>query len=167
MRREKVDEMLKAYRFEVGRCGHLETQIMQLKREIDLCKKYIPEELASIQPQQLTGMPHGTTVSSPTERSGILLASGWQPEYISAMEAELKSLEEEYSERQFTVLFVSSWLQGLTDRERWIVEHQVIDGEYWKDVAAAYRSVYSDECSKDSLKRLKQRAMDKIYCMAE
>lgn len=30
MTREKVDEMLKAYRFEVGRCGHLKTEIEQL-----------------------------------------------------------------------------------------------------------------------------------------
>jgi len=166
MRREKVDEMLKAYRFEVGRCGHLETEINRLRKEIDLCRSSLAEDAASIQSQQLTGMPHGTTVSSPTERIGIMLASGWQPEYLGSMEAELRRLEDEYSERHFTVLFVSSWLQGLSERERWIIEHQVIDGEYWKDIATAYKLAYSEECSKDSLKRLKLRAMSKIYEMA-
>jgi len=166
MRHEKVDEMLKAYRFEVGRCGHLEIEIMQLEKEIARCKRMAAEEASSVQPQQLTGMPHGTTVSSPTERIGIMLASGWQPEYIVEMEKELTLLQDEYSERKLTVLFVSSWLQGLSERERWIVEHQVIDGEYWKDIATAYKLAYSEESSKDSLKRLKSKAMSKIYEMA-
>ena len=166
MTHEKVDEMLKSYRFEIGRCGHLEVEIRQTEVEIERVKHEAAEEVASLQSPQLTGMPHGTSISSPTERAGIALASGWKPDYLKQMEKDLAEMQKEYNQRRLTVAFVSSWLQGLTERERWIVEHQVIDGEFWKDVMAGYKSRYGEESSKDSLKRLKSRAMEKIYAMA-
>lgn len=167
MTREKVDEMLKAYRFEVGRCGHLETEIAQLKAAIARLMSSLTEDVSASKSQQISDMPHGSIVGSPTERIAIMLASGWVPDYIKEMQSELVELQEEYDSRHFTVLFVTSWLEGLTDRERWIIEHQVIDGEYWKDIVAKYQDTFSVETSKDSLKRLKQRALDKIYQMAE
>lgn len=166
MTHEKVDEMLKSYRFEIGRCGHLEVEIRQIEEALARARSDAAADVASLQSPQLTGMPHGSTVSSPTERAGIALASGWLPEYIKQMDSDLAELRKEYSQRYLTVMFVSSWLQGLTERERWIIEHQVIDGEFWKDILARYKSAYSEECSKDSLKRLKSRALEKIYAMA-
>lgn len=167
MTHEKVDELLKAYRFEVGRCGHLETEIAQLQKAIASSLENLAEDASALRPQQISDMPHGTTVGSPTERIAIMLASGWIPDYLKDMQKELAELQKEYDSRCFTVLFVSSWLKGLTERERWIVEHQIIDGEYWKDVVRKYRDTFCEETSKDSLKRLKQRALDKIYQMAE
>lgn len=167
MRREKVDEMLKAYRFEVGRCGHLKTEIGQLEKAISCATATMDEDIITIQAQQLTGMPHGTTVGNPTERLGIMLASGWIPNDITEMQDELKKARQEYDQRHANVLFVTAWLNGLPERERWIVEHQVVDGEYWKEVAAKYKTAFLEDYSKDSLKRLKQRAMEKIYKMAE
>ena len=167
MTHEKVDEMLKAYRFEVGRCGHLEIEISQLQKALDRSLKCLTEDAASIKSQQLSDMPKGTTVGSPTERIAIMLASGWLPEDIRKMQGELASLKDEYAQRYFTVLFVSSWLNGLTERERWIIEHQVIGGEYWKEVIGKFRIEFNEDTSKDSLKRLKQRALDKVYRMAE
>lgn len=166
MTHEKVDELLKAYRFEVGRCGHLETEIGRIEKELAQCKSQLAEDAASIQSQQLSDMPRGTAIGNPTERVGLMLASGWTPDYIKSMEAEIASLKSEYNSRYFTVLFVSSWLKGLSERERWIVEHQIIDNEYWKDVISGYRIEYHEDSSKDSLKRLKMRALGKIYDMA-
>ena len=167
MRREKVDEMLKAYRFEVGRCGHLEAEISQLEKAIQQATATLDEDVTAVKPQQLSGMPHGSTVGSPTERLGIMLASGWIPDEIREMQDELKETRQEYERRYFTVMFVTAWLNGLPERERWIVEHQVIDGEYWKEVIAKFNVAFQEDASKDSLKRLKQRAMEKIYRMAE
>ena len=89
------------------------------------------------------------------------------PDYLKDMQKELAELQQEYDGRYFTVLFVSSWLKGLTERERWIVEHQIIDGEYWKNISRKYRETFTEDTSKSSLKRLKKRALEKIYAMAE
>lgn len=112
-------------------------------------------------------MPRGTTVGNPTERTAVLLASGWVPDTVKEMQQELKTLQIEFAERNFTVLFVSSWLQGLAGRERWIIEHQVIDGETWRDIGTSFRIAFGEAMSKDSLKRLKWRALQKVYRMAE
>lgn len=168
MTHDKVNEMLKAYRFEVGRCGHLETEIEQLQKVISSSMSSLAEDVSAVRTQQITDMPHGTAVGNPTERIAIMLASGWVPDYITEMQTELGELKREYESRYYTVLFVSAWLKGLTERERWIVERQVINGEYWRDIIREYKVEFSEAAaSKDSLKRLKQKAMDKIYAMAE
>lgn len=167
MTKEKVDETLKAYRMDVGRCGHLQTEISRLEKDIKRASAMMDEDIASIKSQQLTGMPHGSTVGNPTERLGMMLASGWISDEIREMQNELKQMQQEYEHRYFTVMFVTAWLNGLPEHERWIVEHQVIDGDYWKKVIAEFNVSFREYRSKDCLKRLKQRAMDKIYRMAE
>ncbi len=66
-----------------------------------------------------------------------------------------------------TVIFVEAWLKGLTEKERWIVEVQIIDRMTWNNVIAQHQSKYGTQMSKDTLKRLKNRALAKIYQMAE
>lgn len=167
MRHEKVDGMLKAYRFDVGRCGHLQTEIARLKKDIAHAMETLVQEAATVPSGRISGMPRGTTVGNPTERTAVLLASGWVPDTVKEMQQELKTLQIEFAERNFTVLFVSSWLQGLAGRERWIIEHQVIDGETWRDIGTSFRIAFGEAMSKDSLKRLKWRALQKVYQMAE
>ena len=163
----KVDSMLKEYRLFVGRCGHLATEIARLEQQIQYERSQIAEDLASISPAPMNGMPHGSGVTNPTEKSGLMLASGYTPPHIVEMERELSKLRQEYNEKHLIVLFVGAWLKGLTDKERWIVEQQVIDAIFWKEVVSRFRVAFGEDCSKDSLKRLKQRALEKIYKMAE
>ena len=116
---ERVDEMLKTYRFEVGRCGHLEKDMELLRREIERDKASIVSDLVGPGAQEITDMPRGTTVGNPTEKYGLMLASGWIPEEIREKEARLGELLAEYEERKETVDYVQSWLSGLSERERW------------------------------------------------
>lgn len=167
MRHEKVDGMLKAYRFDVGRCGHLQTEIARLKKAIVHAMETLAQEAASVPSGRISEIPRGTAVGNPTEKTAILLASGWVSDAVREMQKELEALQQEFSERNFTVLFVTSWLQGLTERERWMIEHQVIDGETWRDIGTSFRIAFGEAMSKDSLKRLKWRAMQKVYRMAE
>lgn len=166
MTRDKVDELLKAYRMDVGRCGHLRAEIGQLEKDIKRAAAAIGEDLTSIKSPQITDMPHGTGVGNPTERMGMMLASGWVSSDVKELERELADKRQEYEQRYFTVVFVSAWLEGLSERERWIIEHQVIDGEFWREVIAKFGREF-EEVSKDTLKRLRQRALEKIYLMAE
>lgn len=167
MTQERVLQMLKSYRFEVGRCGHLIAEIRVLERDIERQKADMVETLASPKPQQLTDMPHGTQIGNPTEKFGLMLASGYETPEIEAMRAKVVELSAEYDERSDVVNHVSSWLAGLDERGRWVVEAQVIDGVTWREIISRYRQHFGDDASKDTLKRVRDRSMQTIYRMAE
>ena len=164
---ERVEEMLKTYRFEVGRCGHLENDIAQTKREIERAKENTASELAGPKAQVITDMPRGTTVGNPTETIGMMLASGYVGEEVKALESKIAELESEYNERRKTVNYVESWLAGLPERERWMVEMQIIDGVIWREILTKYPERFGEYRSKDTLKRIRDRALDMILDMAE
>ena len=166
MTAERVNAMLKAYRFEVGRCGHLMAEITAKQRQLEAEYNDTVETLAAPKPQQITDMPRGTAIGNPTERFGLMLADGFKTAMAQELEQQIAALQSEYDERIDTVMHVDSWLKGLPERERWMVETQVIDGVFWKDVASRYRERYHDDASKDTLKRIRDRAMDLIYQMA-
>lgn len=164
---ERVDEMLKTYRFEVGRCGHLRKDIEVLVSDIERAKRGLASDLVGPGAQEITDMPKGTTVGNPTEKYGLMLAGGWVSDEIREMENKLAEMQAEYTERKKTVDYVESWLNGLSERERWMVETQVIDGVIWREVLAQYQEKFGEYRSKDTLKRLRDRAMDLIYDIAE
>lgn len=167
MTRERVDAMLKAYRFEVGRCGHLIAEMKALEREIERERNGMVETLAAPKPQQITDMPHGTQIGNPTEKFGLMLASGYETPELAEMRARVVEMSAEYEERADVVDHVSSWLAGLDERGRWVVEAQVIDSVTWRDLACRYRQRFGDDASKDTLKRIRDKAMQTIYRMAE
>ena len=76
-------------------------------------------------------------------------------------------LQEEYAERKKTVDYVGAWLEGLPERERWMVETQIMDGVVWREVVLQYQEKYGEYRSKDTLKRIRDKALDLIYDMAE
>lgn len=167
MTRERVDEMLKSYRFEVGRCGHLMTQIGLLKRDIEKARATLVSDLVGPGAQVITDLPRGTTVGNPTEKYGAMLADGWQTDELKALEAELAAAQAEYDERHQTVMYVDSWLAGLPERERWMVEMHVIDTVIWREILGAYQQRFGEFRSKDTLKRVRDRGLDMIYDMAK
>ena len=65
---ERIDEMLRTYRFEVGRCGHLKKDMEVLAYEIERCKAGLVGDLVGPGAQEITDMPRGTTVGNPTEK---------------------------------------------------------------------------------------------------
>ena len=164
---ERVEEMLRSYRAEVGRCGHLLMEIDILKTEIEREKSRLASDLAGPGAQVITDMPRGTTMGNPTEKIALMLAGGWVPEEIREKEAKIGELQSEYDERHKTVVFVESWLNGLPERERWMVETQVIDGVIWREILTQYPERFGEYRSKDTLKRIRDRAMDMIFDMAE
>jgi hypothetical protein len=166
MRQETIDAMLEHYREYVGRCGHLEVLIKNAERQLKVYRANPAAELVGSS-GGMSGMPHGSSISDPTSRIGLALASGFVPADIKELEADLKSAKTELDEKLPTVIFVEAWLKGLTEKERWIIEAQVIDKMTWNNVIAQHQSKYSTQMSKDTLKRLKNRALAKIYQMAE
>ena len=164
---DRIEEMLKSYRFEVGRCGHLEQDIEQIKRDIGKAKACLVSDLVGPGAQVITDMPRGTTVGNPTEKYGLMLAGGWESDEIKELEAKLGEMEAEYSERRKTVDYVDKWLSGLPERERWMIETQYIDGVIWREIVVQYQEKYGEYRSKDTLKRIRDKALDLICDMAE
>ena len=164
---DRVEEMLKTYRFEVGRCGHLEREIELLKHEIAKERAGLAGDLAGPGAQVITDMPRGTTVGNPTEKLGMMLATGWVTDLIREKEAQLAEYEAEYAERHKTVAYVEKWLAGLPERERFMVEMQIIDGVIWREILVKYPEKFGEYRSKDTLKRIRDKALEMIYDMAE
>ena len=164
---EMVDELLKSYRHEVGRCKHLEAEMSMLIKDIERERSAAAGYLVGPGAQQITDMPRGTTVGNPTEKYGMMLADGWSTDEVAEMEGKLAALRAEYDERHKTVVYVESWLGGLPERERWIVERQVVDSVIWRELVTQYTQRFGEYRSKDTLKRLRDRALEMIYDMAE
>ncbi|MBP5710022.1 MAG: hypothetical protein J6W84_03490 [Bacteroidales bacterium] len=167
MTAERIEEMLKTYRAEVGRCGHLQMEMELLRKEIEADKAFLADDLAGPGAQFISDMPRGTAIGNPTEKLGIMLASGYISDEIREKEAKLGELQLEYNERHKTVVYVESWLAGLPERERWMIETQVIDGVIWREILTQYPEKFGEYRSKDTLKRIRDRALDMIYDMSE
>ena len=161
-----VDNMLSEYKAVLGRCNSLSVSIKKLKREIEIQKAQAVLNLSG-GGQQMDGMPHGNALSQPTERVGIMLATGYEYPGVTELRKLLVESEAEYLDKQMTLLFVEGWLDGLTARERWIIEQQIFEGATYRQLNTMYREKFGEECSKDSLRRLRKTALEKIYEMAK
>lgn len=164
---ERVNEMLKNYREYSGRCAYLETYIKQLEKEVENMQDNLVLDQIASGGGSLDGMPHGTTVGNPTERAGIALADGYMPDYLLLKKKELADAQLEVSRKATTVIFVNAWLRGLSERERWIIENQVIDGVSWRELTTEYYIKFGETRTKRALQLFRGKAMEKIYRMAE
>ena len=167
MTRESVDKLLANHRKNRGRMEYLKAEIYRLEIEINVARRNLALDAATAHNYELSDMPRGTAVSQPTERIGLQLASGWEPDYIKSMDKEKERYQQEFDVREIDAMFVTAWLHGLPDRERWIIETQVIDGVFWRDVLIQYKRQFGIDTSKDTLQRLKAKALQQIYEMAQ
>ena len=168
MTRPQVDDYLAQYRECVGRVGYLLLRLPVMRSELQKIKDNLVADAALETPQHEEGMPHGSGVGNPVEKIVLKFADGFLPEDVMVAEKELQSAEQEFEYRQRVVLCVDAWLKGLSEREAWIINHKVIDSDYsWREVIVMYRLQYGEEYSRDALKRIKDRAMEKIYRFAE
>ena len=168
----QVDSALREYRQLIGRCGHIDAEIARLELGIRREKAAYERALAAPSVSRLTGMPRGGGTGSPTERAALTLAEGrafWESEAggrALRMQAQIDALRAEREERQLRARFVESWLSGLPERERWVIERHIIEGEIWHDIAPQFNARFMDDVSHDRLKRIQKKALEKIYAMA-
>ena len=166
MDREQIEGMIREYQANVGRCAHLDTQIRELEQGVRRALSVMIEEeiLPGI---GLDGMPHGNTVRRPTEEVACKYADGYIPEDIQHMQAKLERLAQDREGFANQVSYVDAWMKALNEKQRWIIRHQMIDQESWREIASAYTQSYGEIISKNTLKRMKDRAMDIIVGIAE
>lgn len=165
MTRERADAMLAGYREDKARAEYLATEIGALTRLRDGLQSNIVEAEISIT-APMTGMPHGGKISDPTARLGDMLADGITPQSLRDLTDEINQLGNERERRMYNVSCVNAWMDGLTDRERFVAEHKVLGGETWRETIAVYNERYGVVYSKQGLKNVLTGAMLKIYRIA-
>ena len=167
MKIAQIDLYLKDYKPCLGRCNHIKTEMSVIERQIEIEKRDMAETLASPKPKPLSDMPRGTQISNPTEKYGGMLADGYKSEELIRLESRLAELQAEYDEKIVVVDYVRSWMSGLTEREKAVVKANAIDELSWKETVNEYKRQFGESVSKDTLKRLKDKAMDKIIEMVK
>ena len=80
MDRERVDAMLRDYRDNIGRCGHLRMEIRRNEFRMDQARESFGREAAGPGVSRLTGLPRGTAKGDPTQALALMLAAGEIPQ---------------------------------------------------------------------------------------
>lgn len=158
MNREEIIQALKDYR---SNCA----KINRLKYEIDQasCIRE-PVQASGLYPnQQLTGMPHGSKISKPTERAAM---DGWN-EYgdltmfsDNNQEAEQKTKELALAENEKKC--VDIMLEALYDKERFVAENHLIAGMSWVDTGKEHEKRYGYFLARRTAQDLQSKAIEKM-----
>ena len=149
-----------------ARCAFLEREINDLEIDLERLKRSQLEDGISIT-QKWNGMPHGSGTGDPTGQLAQKIADGVKPEYILDLEREIEKKREEYRKKSSMVVYVDSWLRCLSERERYVITAQCIRGAYWRDVVTGYRDKFGETYSPQGLKKIRMRALHKIYEIAK
>lgn len=166
MKPEIVLETLQSYRENLGRCEYLRIELAEAEKVLNDLEGTAREDAAAPGAQNLTGMPRGNAVGNPTERIAMMFASGGEPRHISELREEISKKWEEYRTKQKAADQVDAWMRGLNDRERWIVLGQVVDGLTWRELMREHETRFGEPRTKEALRRLREKSMEKIYRMA-
>lgn len=161
MQPEKVDEMLDNYCKYAARVAYLTEAIREAERLCESLRKTVVEDTVSIT-QVISDMPHGTALSDPTGRIGMMLAEGYVPEHIRQVEEDLSEMRLEVQSKQIVLTFVDAWLVCLSPRERFVIEKHKLCKEFWRDVAEGFAKEFGDQYSTQGLKRIQKRALKKM-----
>lgn len=164
---EQVDECFRNYKEYSARCEFLFHEIEDMKKTVDKMKQQAIDDAVSIASPALTGMPHGHSISKPTENVAVKFADGYVPQHIADAEEEIRQKHEEYRAKYSTVLFVEAWMKALNARENLIVRGKLIDGLFWRELVTMYRNAFGEEYTKHGLKRILDAALEKIYRVAK
>ncbi len=101
------------------------------------------------------------------ERIAVDFASGDYPDYVRPYKDALDRALAQQITMKNRIDYVDAWLCGLNTREAWVIRHNVIDNLPWRETVRLYQQEFGVYYSKDSLKRIKEHALEKIYRMAE
>lgn len=103
---------------------------------------------------------------NPVESLVLRYMSGYEPKYIKDLQQDVDKVRDELYEAEMVIRFVDGWLICLTDRERFVILHHVISSETWTEVLDLYEKQYG-QFGKEGLRKIKKRALNKIYEAAE
>lgn len=167
MTEKRVRELINTHMQTVGRVGHLAAEIERLEREYSRTRADLIDAQAGPHAQVITGMPHGGGISNPTEQLGISVADGYESEDLKRIRRVIGKTLQMYEDALSNRAYVQAWLDGLSDRERFVVEHKRIQHEYWHEVQDDYAEQFGVDLTIQTLQRYDRMGMRKIIRMAK
>ncbi len=162
---DSVDKMLAAYNQCKARVTHIRNQLTIMERQLEYEKNHAMAEEA-IHAQSYDTAPHGNLPGNPVESLVLRYISGYQPKYIKDMQRDVDKAKDELYECEMVIQFVDGWMIALTEREAFVIHQHVIEGRFWKDVLDEYEAKWG-LFSKEGLRKMKKKALSKIYEAAE
>lgn len=162
---DSVDKMLASYNQCKARVTHIKNQLTIMERQLEFEKNHAMANEA-IHAQSYDNTPHGNLPGNPVESLVLRYISGYQPKYIKDMQRDLEKAKDELYECQMVIQFVDGWLLCLNERERFVIEKHVIANGTWREILDEYEKRFG-QFGKEGLRKLKKRALNKIYEAAE
>lgn len=162
---EQVDKMLACYNQCRSRATHIENQLAIMERQLEMEKAHAMEQDA-LHAQSYDPTPRGNGPGNPTESLVLRYLSGYVPKYIKDLQEDVDKVRDELFEAEMVIRFVDGWMIGLTEREKFVILHHVISSETWVEVLDQYEAKFG-QFGKEGLRKIKKRALNKIYEAAE
>ena len=159
---EEIGEVLRQHRSAIAKRDLLRVEIDEAEAKLKAMLQTMAEEAATSSGNGAAGMPRSTKVGNPTERIGLMLASGEVPQHIAELKQDIAELTHEMHGLTLRINRVAAWLVGLPERERWVVTGHLINGLTWSDLAEEYQRKYGQPRTRRSLQRLKRTALRRI-----
>ena len=166
MKAEIINEALSSYLERLSRCEFLESEIKILREMLEKAEMEMVNDEVSLS-QELTGMPHGTSIGDPTGKLGLRLACGFESWTVKQIKEELSKLQDEYNTLKYWVSFVQAWLKCLTDKERALIEMKYIQKLSWDEIINNYQKEHGQRYGRSGMKLQVQKAMEKVYKIAK
>lgn len=156
-----VKDLLSRYSANKGKAARLEAEIGKLEKEARAIRAM---EASTLKASTVDGMPRRKGgKSDPTGKKAVQLASG---EAVSRDEArileKISAKKADLSQLRLDVQLVDGWLGAMMDREKLVIEQQLIQKRSWRETAAEYEKAFGDQMSDDTLRRMRDRAVEFI-----
>lgn len=156
-----VKELFGHYAGDKLRAVRLEAEIKKLEAELKALRAMDADTLRA---SSVDGMPRRKGgKSDPTGKRAADLADG------VALSAEEKRLMErislkgvELGQLRLDIATVNGWLDALMDRERLIIDLQLVQKQSWRVTTVEYKKRFGDDMSDDTLRRMRDRAISLI-----
>lgn len=166
MTRDKLRELVENYAHNMAKIAVLKAEVEQLKLE----RRQIMDSLVDDEVQTtsvLTGMPRGGQTGDPAGRLAVKLASGWLPDRVQDIDAQIKVLKGEIEVRVAEQRFVDGAIKGLDSRDQFVYIRYALRHEMIRDIRMEFKRQYGREYSQRQMIRIIQAAEERFYAVVD
>lgn len=144
-----------------GKAARLSAEIAKMEAEAAKLRAMEADPLKASAPDGMPRRKGGK--SDPTGKRAVQLAGG---EAMSREEAKIRerihAKRDELGLLQFEIDLAAGWLDALMEREKLILTMQTVQKRSWRETAAEYKRAFGDEMSEDTLRRMRDKAIELI-----